>query len=189
MRMRTSSPLLLVIDDEAPIRQLVADLLCAEGYRVQQASNGLKALDLLRHLRPRAIVLDLSMPEVNGFEFLACYEHLTGGSVPAVVISAELNPTAVARLKTLGIDLCLSKPFDVDDLVSKVRLAVNSEVPATFGCIDRPEPAYLRDLIDAATRRLHANHALLIRAEDTLGWSQARIADYYMQCGVAVRKE
>jgi CheY-like chemotaxis protein len=99
---------ILVVDDDADQRAVLADFLSRRGYDVVVACDGQDALDLLSGgLRPSLIVLDLTMPRMDGWCFL---EHLRGpvrSTVPVVVTSA----VARARPPT-GADACLEKPLD-----------------------------------------------------------------------------
>jgi CheY-like chemotaxis protein len=86
---------ILVVDDDASIREALADLLGDEGYRVTTATNGAEALSLLRppdELRPCVILLDLMMPVMNGQEFyLEQQRDPALAAIPIVVISADGN--------------------------------------------------------------------------------------------------
>jgi CheY-like chemotaxis protein len=85
----------LVVDDDASIREALADLLGDEGYRVTTATNGAEALTLLRppaELRPCVILLDLMMPVMSGTEFYAEQQRDPAlARIPIVVISADGN--------------------------------------------------------------------------------------------------
>jgi len=92
--------MVLVVDDDASIRESLAELLGDEGYRVQTATNGAEALSLLRppaRLRPCVILLDLMMPVMNGQEFYAEQQRDPAlATIPIVVISADKNLAAKA---------------------------------------------------------------------------------------------
>ena len=114
----------LVVDDDATIRATVAEALELEGYDVARAANGAEALELVREERPRAIVLDLMMPVMDGLTFLEhCRREPTCDGTPILVISARRDlPNNAA---SLGIDDCLAKPFDLDVLVGAVGRLVH----------------------------------------------------------------
>ena len=115
----------LVVDDQPVLRELMADALTAAGYDVITAGNGARALDRVRHLRPDVIVLDIMMPVVDGFGFLEAYgQEVAANSAPVVVVSATLSTDVVRRLHELGVSAWLSKPFDLDELVSCVQRLV-----------------------------------------------------------------
>ncbi len=109
----------LVVDDDEHILELVEMTLEDEGYRVETAINGAKALEMLESLRPSLILLDMRMPEVNGWEFAEAYRKLPGPHAPIIVITAGKD--APARAEEIGAAGFLGKPFDLDDLIEVVR--------------------------------------------------------------------
>ncbi len=118
---------ILIVDDEAEIRQLITDVLTDEGYIVDQAKNGYTALAYL-HAAPAlpcVIILDLMMPSLNGWDFLRARQgDPVLEPIPTVVISAV---GTFATAKVLGAQECLSKPLDLDHLVALVRQYCGSE--------------------------------------------------------------
>jgi DNA-binding response OmpR family regulator len=116
-----SSPLLLVVDDDLDIVQTLGLCLKAEGYRVALARNGLEALELALAERPDAVLLDLMMPVMDGWQF-AQELRARKLSLPLLILSAD---HAVERhAGALSAAAHLSKPFDLDELLSKVRALV-----------------------------------------------------------------
>ena len=107
----------LIVEDDAPIRELIVDGLRHDGYDVEEASNGAEALDQLRICCPDAIVLDLMMPAMHGWDFIEGYRNLTGGkSIPIVVLSAA---GAIPRsMYALGVRRFIPKPFVMDELLT-----------------------------------------------------------------------
>jgi two-component system response regulator MprA len=118
----TSDTPILVVDDDAEVREALACLLELNGFSVATASHGEDALEQLRGgLRPCLIVLDLTMPEKDGFQFRR--EQLQApelATIPVAVCSAIYDVRHASKL--LGADAYLTKPVDVDalmDLVSR----------------------------------------------------------------------
>jgi two-component system chemotaxis response regulator CheY len=106
----------LVVDDDSDIREIVSELLIAEGFDVAQADNGRHALDAVATHRPDAIVLDLMMPVMNGWEFLEERRRSKAlGSIPVVVVTASEVEGAS------DVSAVLSKPFDGRALVDTLR--------------------------------------------------------------------
>ena len=101
----------LVVDDHAPIRDLVRLVLEGEGYAVQEAADGAAALRRARAAPPGVILLDLEMPGLDGPGFLAAYRAGPGPHAPVVVLTAA--PEAGRRAAALGAAGWLGKPFDV----------------------------------------------------------------------------
>jgi DNA-binding response OmpR family regulator len=121
---RVPRPTALVVDDDFWIRALVCDLLEAEGYEVQQASNGSAALRLARRQPPRVMLLDLALPELSGLSVLACMKADSSTSqVPVIVVSGEV---AVARAAAHWAAAIVPKPFVLSDLLAKVAHALHA---------------------------------------------------------------
>jgi CheY-like chemotaxis protein len=111
---------ILVVEDDASIRTTVAEALEDMGYLVETASNGAEALAKVREDGFAAIVLDLMMPVMTGWEFLdACGEDLLAEQIPVAVVSAAYAPGAVASRP--AVSAVLSKPFDLDVLEAIVQ--------------------------------------------------------------------
>jgi CheY-like chemotaxis protein len=111
----------LVVDDEEPIRAIVAEALSDEGYRVLTAPNGADALELVRAAEPDGVLLDLMMPVLDGWGFLnACRQEELCGKTPVLVMSAY-RKLAEAAPTELRVDRYLAKPFEIDDLIEAVK--------------------------------------------------------------------
>ncbi len=111
----------LVVDDEPAIRQLLDDLLSAEGHSVVSATDGRNALDQLRGgVRPCVILLDLMMPLLDGWQTA---EQLRGdpelSRIPFAVIAA--NPRYEADAYRMGAAAWLGKPLEIDTLLDTVE--------------------------------------------------------------------
>jgi two-component system response regulator CpxR len=102
----------LVVDDDAEIREVMIHLLEQEGYTVLGAENGLQALVQLRESHPNLMLLDLMMPVMSGWEVLEALAE-TGelARIPVIVVSAMCAP---------GAQACLRKPVDLDELLALV---------------------------------------------------------------------
>jgi two-component system, chemotaxis family, chemotaxis protein CheY len=110
----------LIIDDDADIRTAVADILEDEGFDVATAENGIEGLQVLETgPRPNVILLDIMMPQLDGWGFMeemrARERH---ASIPVVVFSAHGNPADIAaKMKTAG---SLRKPLRLEELLETV---------------------------------------------------------------------
>ena len=111
---------ILVVDDEPTLRAVIAEALAAEGYEVREAADGARALELLRREPVDAIVLDLMMPNVDGWALLRHTKADGHGPIGIVTMSAVMDQRASERLRALGVRYCLAKPFDIDDLIACV---------------------------------------------------------------------
>lgn len=113
------APHVLVVEDDADLRELCAEILAEAGYAVSEASDGAEGLARLRERMPDLIVLDLRMPRVDGYEFLRRMRSLQVRPEPAVVVvSAVANS---GRLGELGPLRLVSKPFAAEVLLNEVR--------------------------------------------------------------------
>jgi len=115
-------PLILIVEDDACVRESLAELLEMEGYRVADARHGEEALAKLATLSPALVILDLHMPVLDGERFLArlrADERLR--DLQVVLMSGSASGQAIDRLPVQAV---LPKPFEVDELLRLVaRLA------------------------------------------------------------------
>jgi two-component system OmpR family response regulator len=108
---------ILVVDDEPGVRDLLRDAL--EGYQTELASNGAEALDLLRRHDCDLCIVDINMPTMDGFEFLAkLREHDT--KTPVLMLSARDSPVDVAKGLRYGADDYVRKPFSLEEILLRI---------------------------------------------------------------------
>ena len=113
----------LVVDDDALIRDTLATALSDEGYSVRVASDGQAALDTLDEWLPDLIVLDLMMPVMDGHAFRVAQRGLeTAANIPVIVLSAAHN--IQARASSLGAAAVFPKPFDLGTLLDAIERTV-----------------------------------------------------------------
>jgi DNA-binding response OmpR family regulator len=110
----------LVIDDDLPLRGMLAAALRQHGFQVLLAGDGGEGQRALNIHQPNVILLDLAMPDVNGWDFLQRLKE-TGhlGKIPIIVVSAHLrvDPQAVLQM---GVSAILPKPFNLTDLIDLI---------------------------------------------------------------------
>ncbi len=115
----TKTERILVVDDEPMVREVVVAYLEREGFDVVEASTGTAALDSVAERRPDLIVLDIMLPEIDGFSVLT--ELRRSGDVPVILLTARTEePDRVLGLE-LGADDYVVKPFSPRELVARVR--------------------------------------------------------------------
>ena len=108
----------LVVDDEPQVAWVLRFSLEHEGFRTYTASNGIEALEELKKHSPRVIVLDLMMPEMDGWTVMERIKKLPLDQRPRIVIvSALTGPEEKAKATALGADAFVPKPFDVEELI------------------------------------------------------------------------
>src|SRR5215469_1957950 len=110
---------ILVVDDEPRIRDFVRMNLELEHYRVIEANNGLEALEELRANLPDLVVLDVMMPEMDGFETLKAIREVS--TVPVIMLTVRQSEQDRIRGLDLGADDYIAKPFSPRELLSRIR--------------------------------------------------------------------
>ncbi len=114
----------LVVDDDMMVRELMRDALSVQGYVVQEATDGVDALEQVRQTEFDAIVLDMQMPKMDGWQFLDSYERLKDQHAPVVVCSALMGYDL--RIDQGSVVGFLAKPFALDDLYQCVKRCISS---------------------------------------------------------------
>jgi DNA-binding response OmpR family regulator len=114
-----AGPRVLVVEDDEATRAVVSEALCDEGYQVLTAADGQDALEICGTRCPDLILLDLSLPRLNGPSFLQTHrkQHICGARV--VVMTARSNARAIAH--AMQADAVIIKPFVISELTATVR--------------------------------------------------------------------
>jgi two-component system, OmpR family, KDP operon response regulator KdpE len=113
---------ILVADDEAAIGRAVETNLSRHGFVVRPAHDGRSALEAVAAFKPDLILLDLGLPDVDGFEIIRRIRE--GTSTPIIVLSVRGQERDKVQALDLGADDYLTKPFGVDELLARVRVAL-----------------------------------------------------------------
>ena len=120
-----TGPFVLVVDDDPALRELVRANLELEGYSVREAASAAEGLSALEHEPPDLILLDVMMPEVDGWEMLRCVQERFGvGAIPVIVFSGEVEERAVSAPEARGARGFLGKPFDLQRLLDQAKQIV-----------------------------------------------------------------
>jgi two-component system KDP operon response regulator KdpE len=136
-----------IVDDEAAIRRLLKVALERAGYLVVEASNGREALSALSIDRPDAVLLDLGLPDREGLELIPLIAK--SGAALLVISAREATQEKVAALD-LGADDYVTKPFDTDEVLARLRRALRQHLTSNGSEVVR-----IRDLeIDLLARRV-----------------------------------
>ncbi len=109
----------LVVDDERRLVALLGNYLGQEGYRVVSAYNGREALVVAKAESPDLIILDLMMPEINGYDFMRA--HRTERNTPIILLTARVDDDEKVLGLELGADDYVTKPFKPRELMARVR--------------------------------------------------------------------
>jgi two-component system KDP operon response regulator KdpE len=113
------SKLILIVDDEARMRRFMQMNLDLEGYRVIEASNGLEAIDRVREDLPDLVLLDVMMPEIDGFEALRIIRETS--TVPVIMLTVRDDESDKVKGLELGADDYVTKPFSPRELSSRIK--------------------------------------------------------------------
>ena len=119
MRSGSNGNRILLVDDEARVREVVAGYLAREGYRVETAPEGESARRYLIEFQPDLVVLDLMLPGVSGFDLLQ--EIRQRGDVPVILLTARAEEVDRVSGLEMGADDYVIKPFSPRELVARVR--------------------------------------------------------------------
>ncbi len=142
--------MVLVVDDEAPMRKYVSMNLKARGFDVLTASDGTEALKLAAERPLDLLILDIGMPGPDGFEVLTAVRR--DMEVPVIMLSARGREIDKVRALDLGADDYLTKPFGVEELLARVRATLRRAASAPKGLLPT---YYYEDLeVDFATRQV-----------------------------------
>lgn len=122
MSPKSGTPLVLVVDDYADAREMYAEYLEFSGYRTAQAKNGLEALDQAFALTPDVILMDLSLPVMDGWEATRRLKNdVRTKDIPVVALTGHALEGHSESAKEAGCDAFLAKPCLPDDLVAQVK--------------------------------------------------------------------
>ncbi len=110
---------ILVVDDKLEIRKLLKSYFTQEGFEVVTAADGQEALFVARHEKPDVVLLDLMMPEMNGYDFLRSFSRES--STPVIVLTAKVEESDKVLGLELGADDYVVKPFSPRELAARVR--------------------------------------------------------------------
>jgi DNA-binding response OmpR family regulator len=110
---------ILIVDDEKRLVSLVQSYLMQEGYRVLAAYNGREALPIAQKEKPDLIILDIMMPEMNGYDFMR--SHRAESDTPIIMLTAKVEDDDKVIGLELGADDYVTKPFKPRELMARVR--------------------------------------------------------------------
>ena len=126
-------PLVLVADDEPDIRHLLARFLSDRGFEVATAENGYDALGTIRRIDPDVLLLDISMPVMNGIELLRFAGDLQLGMPIVIAVSGVASEAEVSEVLRLGATDFFAKPVDLKSLLSCIESRLNEARPDAGG--------------------------------------------------------
>ncbi|MGB5190344.1 response regulator [Robiginitalea sp.] len=158
------TPTILVVDDDTPIRSLLRQELTDAGYKVKEAANGKAALDAVRLKKPDLIILDVMMPEINGFDVAAVLKNDPATmDIPIIILSIVQDKERGFRI---GVDRYLTKPIDTEKLFHEVDELLEQGVSHKRVLVVDEDATTVKSLTDVLTARgykvMEANHDKLL---------------------------
>jgi two-component system OmpR family response regulator len=165
------SQLIMVIDDEAGVRDLLGDALKLAGFETITASDAMVAQTLLRDAKPDLLIVDINMPMMDGFEFIERIRG-NGDNTPALMLSARGDRADITRGLTLGADDYVTKPFGLEELVLRIKAILrrsqfNVETPTNLTCgpisldSDSHQVRFDDEVVDLSPTEFRLLHVLL----------------------------
>jgi CheY-like chemotaxis protein len=116
---------ILVVDDEPEVRLVLTEFLESRGYEVAAATSGAEALAMVDAVKPHVVLLDVTMPEMDGIETL---KRLAAGNpgLPIIMVTANADVEVTSRLLAMGAADYIPKPFDLEYLGQAVGIQVSA---------------------------------------------------------------
>jgi DNA-binding response OmpR family regulator len=116
-------PLVLLVEDEETLRKVLRSLLERDGFEVAEAADGAEALSAVDRLTPDAVVLDLNLPVLDGFDVLSRLRtRTTSATLPVLVLTANGDEASEVRALKMGANEFLTKPFRPRALSARLKL-------------------------------------------------------------------
>ena len=145
------TPMILVVDDDTPIRSLLRQELTDAGYQVAEAANGKAALDMVRLNKPDLIILDVMMPEINGFDVAAVLKNDPATmDIPIIILSIVQDKERGYRI---GVDRYLTKPINTDKLFHEVDVLLEQGVSKKKVLVVDEDSSAIKSLSDVLSAR------------------------------------
>ncbi|NLF32184.1 MAG: response regulator [Planctomycetes bacterium] len=125
--MSTDGPVVVVVEDDVEMNALECELLSVYGFRTMSAYTGREAIELCRRTRPDAVLLDVMLPEMDGFETCCrLRDQSDDGSAAIIMVSALAEEASRRRGLASGADAYLTKPFDALQVISTLQSLIRA---------------------------------------------------------------
>lgn len=122
----TDLPLILVVDDDPDTRSMVRTILESSSFNVKEAENGKIALERIEELKPNLILLDINMPEMNGYDVVIHLKQKPDTqNIPIIMLTAKSEPEdLIAGYKDYAAEYYITKPFTTRQLLAGIKLVL-----------------------------------------------------------------
>lgn len=149
---------ILLIDDEPQIRRFMRISICAEGFQFAEAKTGGEGLALLQSYQPDLVILDLGLPDMDGYEILKSIRKVS--KIPVLVLTARDIEDEKVKLLNGGANDYLSKPFGVKELIARLKVLLRDLSPA-LRKEDSPRLNFLNLSLDITNHQVWLDGVLL----------------------------
>jgi len=127
--MSRDNPLVIVVEDDVEMNELQRELLSIHGFDAVAAYTGTEAVDVCRRRAPDAVLLDVMLPEMDGFETCTRLRQQQDHRVPIIIISALAEDECRRQGYGSGADAYFGKPFDPDEVIGTLRRLIHGDRP------------------------------------------------------------
>ncbi len=117
----------LIVEDNVDMQHLLSDIVKEAGYRPYKVSNGSKAIEKFKIINPDVVILDIKLPDKNGFQVLAEIRNIKKDAI-AIIISANDDYRTEKKAMDMEVFAYFSKPFNNSELISILKKAVNAAI-------------------------------------------------------------
>lgn len=184
------SQTILVVDDKKNVQQLLSEFLTGHGFDVRLAGNGKEALDSIQEMSPDLILLDVMMPEMDGYDFIQILRK--NNNLPVIMITAKQHESDLIKGFNLGADDYIIKPFRLSELLMRLKAVLrrSAKYESITTCItfaglelnkERIVAAYKGNLIALTASEFCLLTLLLQCAEQTV--NKAELCRYLIEHG------
>ena len=166
----------LLVDDELMNRKVASKILKKEGFEVVEAVDGLEALERLKTHEIDIILMDLMMPNMDGYEaikIIKADENLS--SIPIIILSALSDKSAILKGLELGANEYLTKPYDITEFTLRVH---NADKLRSFYKMSKDNEAYLAKKVDEKTKALQEALVEVEKSEKDIVSILAKVGEY-----------
>ena len=146
--MNRPRPHVLIVEDDAMIRELIVTRLELAGYQTSTSPDGIHALQCLTEINAKAMILDLNMPRFDGFEMLKCMQETRLiQRIPTMILTGRNNPADIKTCISLGVRDFMAKPFENKQFLARVARLVRKPAPPALAEVPKQsdKTAFLLD--------------------------------------------
>ena len=126
---------ILIAEDEEMLASIIRDTLESKGFKVQLAKNGKEAISYFQTFSPDLVVLDVMMPEANGYE-VGEFIRKTNKQIPIIFLTAKTQTVDVLKGFSIGANDYVKKPFSLDELIARIQVLLQNNSPSEIQMVN-----------------------------------------------------